>query len=37
MLGDGAFDARPVLNAIASRGCIPMAKRRFDESERVWS
>jgi hypothetical protein len=27
MLGDGAFDAKPVLNAIASRGYIPMVRR----------
>jgi hypothetical protein len=27
MLGDGAFDARPVLNAIVSRGCMPIAKK----------
>jgi len=27
MLGDGAFDAKPVLNAIASREYIPMARR----------
>jgi len=27
MLGDGAFDAKPVLNTIASRGYIPMVKR----------
>jgi hypothetical protein len=27
MLGDGAFDAKPVLNAIASRGYIPIAKK----------
>ena len=27
MLGDGAFDAKPVLNTIASRGYIPLVKR----------
>jgi hypothetical protein len=27
MLGDGAFDAKPVLNTIASRGYIPIVKR----------
>jgi hypothetical protein len=27
MLGDGAFDAKPVLNAIVSRGYIPMVKK----------
>ncbi|MCC6019076.1 MAG: hypothetical protein LM601_08590 [Candidatus Verstraetearchaeota archaeon] len=27
MLGDGAFDAKPVLNTIASKGYIPMVKR----------
>jgi hypothetical protein len=27
MLGDGAFDAKPVLNTIASRGYIPVARR----------
>jgi hypothetical protein len=27
MLGDGAFDAKPVLNAIASGGYIPMVRR----------
>jgi hypothetical protein len=27
MLGDGAFDAKPVLNTIASRGYIPMVRR----------
>jgi hypothetical protein len=27
MLGDGAFDAKPVLNIIASRGYIPIVKR----------
>jgi hypothetical protein len=27
MLGDGAFNARPILNTIASRGYIPMVKR----------
>jgi hypothetical protein len=27
MLGDGAFDAKPVLNTITSRGYIPMVKR----------
>jgi hypothetical protein len=27
MLGDGAFDAKPVLNAIASRDTYPIAKR----------
>jgi hypothetical protein len=27
MLGDGAFDAKPVLNTMASRGCIPMVRR----------
>jgi hypothetical protein len=27
MLGDGAFDAKPVLNAITFRECIPIAKR----------
>jgi hypothetical protein len=26
---DGAFDAKPVLNTIASRGCIPLVKRGF--------
>jgi hypothetical protein len=27
MLGDGAFDAKPILNTIASRGYIPIVKR----------
>ena len=27
MFGDGAFDAKPVLNTIASKGYIPMVKR----------
>ena len=27
MLGDGAFDANPVLNTIASKGYIPLVKR----------
>jgi hypothetical protein len=27
MLGDGAYDAKPVLNTIASRGYIPVVKR----------
>ena len=27
MLGDGAFDAKPVLNTIASKGYIPIVKR----------
>jgi hypothetical protein len=27
MLGDGAFNTRPILNTIASRGYIPMVKR----------
>jgi hypothetical protein len=30
MLGDGAFNAKPVLNTIASKGYIPVVKR-------VWS
>jgi hypothetical protein len=29
MLGDGAFDAKPVLNTIASRGYIPIVKRGY--------
>jgi hypothetical protein len=27
MLGDGAFDAKPVLNTLVSRGCIPIVRR----------
>ena len=27
MFGDGAFDAKPVLNTIASKGYIPIVKR----------
>jgi len=27
MLGDGAFDAKPVLNTIASKGYIPIVRR----------
>jgi hypothetical protein len=27
MLGGGAFDAKPVLNAVASRGYIPIVRR----------
>jgi hypothetical protein len=27
VLGDGAFDAKPVLNTIASRGYIPIVRR----------
>jgi hypothetical protein len=27
MLGDGVFDAKPILNTIASRGYIPIVKR----------
>jgi len=29
MLGDGAFDAKPILNTIASRGYIPIVKRGY--------
>jgi hypothetical protein len=29
MLGDGAFNAKPVLNTIASRGYIPIVKRGY--------
>jgi len=29
MLGDGAFDAKPVLNTLASRGYIPIVKRGY--------
>jgi hypothetical protein len=28
MLDDGAFDAKPVLNIIASKGYIPIVRRR---------
>jgi hypothetical protein len=27
MLGDGAFNARPILNAVASKGYIPVVKK----------
>jgi len=27
MFGDGAFDAKPVLNTIASKGYIPIVRR----------
>jgi hypothetical protein len=29
MLGDGAFNAKPVLNTIASKGYIPIVKRGY--------
>jgi len=32
-LGDGAFDARPILNIIASRGYIPIVKRALGARE----
>jgi len=36
MLGDGAFDAKPVLNTIASKGYIPIVRRGIASPGRIW-
>ena len=36
MFGDGAFDAKPVLNTIASKGYIPIVKRGLTSPGRIW-
>jgi len=37
MIGDGAFDAKPVLNTIASKGYIPIVRRGLASPGRIWS
>jgi hypothetical protein len=37
MLGDGAFDAKPILNTIASKGYIPIVKRGSRSPKGYWS
>jgi hypothetical protein len=37
MFGDGAFDAKPVLNTIISKGYLPMIKKGITNPKRLWS
>ena len=37
MLGDGAFNAKPILNTIASKGYIPIVKKGSRSPRGLWS
>jgi hypothetical protein len=36
MLDDGAFDAKPVLNTIVSKGYIPIVKEGLNKPKGIW-